>query len=51
MNVKPTIKYQSSNLVIENETILNLNIISNHFNKLFTQIASEIDRKIEKSDK
>ena len=31
--------------------VLNLNIISNHFNKFSTQIASEIDKKITKSDK
>ena len=51
MNVKPTNKYKPSSLVIETKTALNPNIISNHFNKFFTQIAGEIEKKIEKIDK
>ena len=34
-----------SSKVKENKTVLNLNKRSNHFNKYFVQIASEIDKK------
>lgn len=37
VNVKLTKRYQPSSLVIENKALLNLNIISNHFNKLLVK--------------
>ena len=51
VNVKPTNKYQPLRLIRETKTVLSLNKISNHFNKFFTQIANEIDKKNGKSGK
>ena len=49
MNVKPPNKYQRSNL--ENKTVLNVNIIANHFNKFYIQIANEIEEMEKKWQK
>ena len=49
MNVKPINKYQPWSLVMENKTLLNLNIISNHFIKFFLQIARKIEKLTKKT--
>ena len=51
MNVKPMDKYQHLSLAIENKAVLNLSIMSTHFNKFFTQITSKIDKKTGKGVK
>ena len=51
VNVKPMDKYQHLSLAIENKAVLNLSIMSTHFNKFFTQITSKIDKKIGKGVK
>ena len=51
VNVKPMHNYQHLSLAIENKAVLNLRIMSTHFNKFFTQITSKIDKKIGKGVK
>lgn len=44
VNVKLTKRYQPSSLVIENKALLNLNIISNHFNKLLVKQTKRLGK-------
>ena len=44
-------RYQTSNLLIENKTVSNLNTIANHFNYFFNNTADESDKTIGPSNK
>ena len=43
---RKAIRYQLSNLIIENKTVFNLSTIANYFNYFFTNFAGEIDKMI-----
>ena len=51
MSVANKKSIQNINLNIDNETITDDKVISNHFNKLFTSIAGKLVRKIPNTTK